>query len=261
MKRLSVTFITIMFCFAAHYVNSEEKPGGEEIARMIMEASKSTSGLMGTGVMDVIDIKSDKSDKRNFIILISFGKNEINSIFRFTDPKLNMATFYNKDVPGKPPVSYMYFKNYKQPLQIQAQQQMKNFLDTDISMEDLGNIKVEDYTYKRLNDVTFTIDGQKRSCYLIERYPKKKTAYSKHVVLVDKEWLLPVVYKSYNDSGRIVKKFMASNIKKINDKLYMPFKIQIVNLEKKHQTNVTFNSIEEKKVVINVKMMTEKWNF
>ncbi|MCU0822677.1 MAG: outer membrane lipoprotein-sorting protein [Spirochaetes bacterium] len=259
MKRFFIFSLILLGASLAIPVQGQENPTGEEIAAMIMNAGRAAGGIAGKGTMDVIDLKANKTDSRNFTIQLSVENDVILSIFRFTDPKLNLATFLTIDAKGKEPELYMYFKTYKQPLRIRARQKEQNFLDTDISTEDLGNMKIEDYTYKRLNDVSYTVDGKKRNCYLLERYPKAKSAYSRHVVVVDKEWLVPVVYKSYNEAGRIVKQFTAADIRKINDKAYMPFNLKIINLEKKHETNVKFTSITQKKVTISLSMMSKNW--
>jgi hypothetical protein len=72
---------------------------------------------------------------------------------------------------------------------------------------------------------------------MIERFPKNKSSkYSKHVVTIDKATMIPIDVQFTRSQGGVVKTMRASNIKQISGNVRVPMNLQIVDIEKKHQT-------------------------
>ena len=216
---------------------------GEDIARQVHNANRSTKGIIVKGEMTMKDLSRGSSESRQVVILSFREDNLSRSMIRFTDSSYRGTTMLTMERKERDNLQYLYLPTVGSARQIEGSDREKNFVDTDFSNEDLGGARIEDYTYKRLSD----LDTPGGSRYVIERYPKSNTsAYSKHIVVIDKETLIPLNVRFFSRSGRVVKTISAGDIIRISNNIYIPETLKVVDIENRRETELKVQSAEEK---------------
>jgi len=232
---------------------------GLAIAEKVHDSNKSRVGLVIQGSMKMKDLRSGSEEKRDVITLALTRKDITKSLFRFTSSTYKGTTFLTVERKKRDNLQYLYLNSVGSPRQIESSDKEKSFVDTDMSNEDMGGAKIRDYTYKRLGDKT--IRG--RQCYLIERYPKSRSSkYTKHIVVIDKQTMIPVRVKSYGKSGRVIRTMAADDIKPVAKNINIPRKIRVIDLVKKHETEMNINMAKQKKInrgYFNKNRMSRRW--
>jgi hypothetical protein len=68
-------------------------------------------------------------------------------MFRFIDSMKRGLTFLTIETHGPDINQYLYAPAIGRPRRIASQDRQNNFEDTDLTYEDLGGLKLDDYTY------------------------------------------------------------------------------------------------------------------
>jgi len=241
---------------------SAEELSGRQIAEKVKTSNHSTKGLVTKGTLTLKDMKSGSSESRSAIIFAKTGSDGLRrAAFRFTSGSQKGTTFLSLERSGKDNVQYIYLKSVGKARQVEASDKEKNFVDTDISNESLGGMKLDDYTYKRVADEQV----QGCDCYVVENIPvRSDSAYSKRVISTDKQTLVPLAVKDYNKAGRLVKQSIvnAKTMKKIRPGLCVPSEMVVTDNEAKHQTLLKVDYISEDEIsedLFNKEKISVKW--
>ena len=260
MKRLMITAVVAVFLSASAAAGGNGLTG-KEIAEKANEANLSSKGLVTKGEVILKDLSGQSEEKRPFIILAKDTGGKRSMLFRFTGSSYKGTTFLTCEKENGGAVQYIYLNSIGSARQVESSDKENSFVDTDISNEDMGGGNTDDYEYKRIEDKT--IRGYE--CYGIERYPKDKSSrYSRHVLYLDKESLLPVMAKSYTKEGRIAKTIMTDGIEKTSQGVFTAKKMEVTDIDAKHATVVISESAEEKDIpsgYFNKNRMGKAWDF
>jgi len=242
MKKNLINFL-ILFLTIANKVLADDLDG-RKIAEMVNNANQSEIGIVVKGKMILEDLEKAKKEERSYIML-SLKKGKIkNSLFRFTSSSYKGTTFLTLEDSGEGKVSYIFLSSIGSPRQIESSEKEKNFIDTDISNEEMAGSDIEDYKYLRLPDKKI----EDMDCYVIERTPKRKDSkYKKHIVTVDKKTLIPIEVKMYDNYDRLAKVIKMSRINRVGS-IYMPFETSVIDAEKKHKTIIFIESAYEREI-------------
>jgi hypothetical protein len=104
-----------------------------------------------------------------------------------------------------------------------------SFFGSEFSVEDIASRKVEDYTYKLIEEVMYA----SRPVWVLELIPTpertKKSKYGKVVLWIDKERYVILKQELYDRNGTLFKRLTASNVEKIND-VWVARKAEMNNL-------------------------------
>lgn len=258
-KIVSMVVFAVLFIIAGQLLYSSDKDlTGLEIIEMSNKANQSTKGLVKKGVMELVNLETQKKETRKFIILLKKTKEGERSMFRFLDSTYSGTTFLSIK-KGDESLMYIFLKSIGSPRQVEGSDKEATFVDTDITNEEMSGGITKDYDYKRLKDKKV---GE-NECYVIERYPKSKNSkYSKHVVFIDKKRLKTLLMKSYNKENRVVKTIKQEKIKQITDNIYDVTEITVTDIEKKHTTILKISEIYEKDINLayfSKERMGKKW--
>jgi len=242
----------------AGMVYGQDSLTGEQIARKVHEANKSASGIIMKGSLVMKNMATGSSESRNAMVLTYRQQGQNRALIRFTSSTYSGTTMLTMERAGKDNLQYLYLPSVGSPRQIEGSDRENNFVDTDFSNEDLGGSRIEDYSYNRLPDQN--IAG--KSCYVIERFPRSSSSrYSKHVVVIDRETLVPLNVQFYARSGRLVKTVKAGQVKKIGS-VYIPMSLEVTDIEKRRQSILNVADAQEKKVnrgYFNRNRMGSRW--
>jgi hypothetical protein len=136
------------------------------------------------------------------------------------DKGIGMLT-YAYDAPGKDDDNWLYLPALGKVKRLVSSSgnndESGSFFGTEFYVEDVNARKVEDYTYKLLEEGTFA----NRPVWVLQLTPTseraKKSNYGKVVLWIDKERYLILKQDLYNRNGVLFKQLNTRDIEKIND--------------------------------------------
>ncbi|HPQ52040.1 MAG TPA: outer membrane lipoprotein-sorting protein, partial [Spirochaetota bacterium] len=168
MKKSVILSFGVCCIFAAAGSGYGQELSGRDIALKVHNSNKSTTGIVLKGQMNLKNLKNGSSESRRVVALSVRNGGLSKSLFRFTDSSYSGTTFLTLERSGRDNLQYLYLRSVGSPRQVEGSDREDYFVDTDLSNEDLGGSRVDDYNYKRLPDKN--IGG--KDCYVLERYPK-----------------------------------------------------------------------------------------
>ncbi len=123
---------------------------------------------------------------------------------------------------------------------ISSKQKADSFMGSDMSYEDMTSRELDEYTYK----LTGSEKIDDNEYYILESIPNPEieSTYSKHIAWVSKSDYLVMKEESYDNADRLLK---TKTIKYKKLKGYdVPEEMYVENVQKSHNTRLTFDQIE-----------------
>jgi len=154
------------------------------------------------------------------------------AVFRFIDSMKRGLTFLTIETDGPNNDQYLYTPAIGRPRQIASQDRQNNFEDTDFTNEDMGGLKLDDYTYSRGSDAA--IEG--RACFKVTAAAKAADArFPKRISWIDQQTFIPVQVKIYNQDNKLARVLVAGDIRAVGN-IHLPFKTVAKDLPADHTT-------------------------
>lgn len=172
------------------------------------------------------------SDTRK-VIIREIKEGELSRImFRFTDSLKRGLTFLTIENRVGDDDQYLFVPAIGRPRQIASQDRQNNFEDTDLTNEDLGGLKLDQYTFKRGSDT----DLKDRPCYKVTAMAKAGDArFPKRIYWFDQQTFLPLQIKVYNRDNKLQRVIVAGDVQAIGG-IHLPFKTVARDLLEDHTT-------------------------
>jgi hypothetical protein len=172
------------------------------------------------------------SDTRKVIIKEkNYGELQ-RAVFRFIDSMKRGLTFLTIETDGPNNDQYLYTPAIGRPRQIASQDRQNNFEDTDFTNEDMGGLKLDDYTYNRGSDAV--IEG--RACFKVTAAAKAADArYPRRISWIDQQTFIPLQVKIYNQDNKLARVLVAGDIRPVGS-IHLPFKSVAKDLQADHTT-------------------------
>lgn len=190
--------------------------------------------------MKLIDKKSKERKRELFIFRKDYqGLDKL--ILKFTYPKdIKGTSFLVWEHKEEDNERFLYLPALRRVRRIASSEKNENFAGTDFSYEDISGRKLNDYTYKLVND-TATCKGYR--CYLLESYPKgKNPKYPRIVSWVRKDSFITLKAEYYNRQGMKEKIFEVNKMERIDD-IWTMLEMIMENLKLKHRTYIKVNKV------------------
>ena len=194
-----------------------------------------------------IDIKSDitltliKKKSKSLSFRSIMKNNGGKQIMWFTAPPADKGVAFLKlENEGKSDDMRMWLPAFKKIRRISSKKKGNSFMGSDLSYEDLYTRKNDDYSFNLLNEEKYNNE----MCYVLESIPNKnlKSDYSKHISWISKEKLIPLKEESFNKTKGLLKK-KSFSYKQLKE-FWIAEKIVVINVIKKHSTEVNIHNIE-----------------
>ncbi len=228
------TLVTALAAWAAD-IGPFDKEKAAEDGRSIVDTAKDFNrpkqDLM---VYAQMTLKSGDavSDTRKVILKQKTYGDLTRGLFRFIDSMKRGITFLTIETHGSNNDQYLFTPGIGRPRQIATQDRQNNFEDTDFTNEDLGGMKLDDYTYRRSQDDTVS----DRTCFKVYATAKADDArYPKRVIWIDRQTFVPLQVKVYNRDNKLEIIMASGNIDKVGT-IFLPFKTVAKNLQQNHTT-------------------------
>ena len=161
------------------------------------------------------------------------------------DKGIGMLT-YEYDALGKDNDTWLYLSALGKVKRLisssEDSDESGSFFGTEFSIEDMESRKIDDYTYKILEQATYA----KRPVWIIESIPTpkraRKTRYGKIISWIDKERYIILKENLYNRHGKLYKQLTMRNIERI-DNVWIAKKATMNNLYTRRVTNMDLISV------------------
>lgn len=170
------------------------------------------------------------------------GKNTYNLLLEFTAPGdvVGTATLTLQH-PDKEDDQWLYLPVLRTSRRISASKKADRFMGTEMTYEDLSTYLAEpqeDYTYRLLGEE----NTNGRQAYKLEATPLAGTLtqYSRREMWIDKATSLMLRTDFYDNKGVLLKRYTASDIRKVGGNFYRAHKIELVNHQSGNRTEVIY---------------------
>lgn len=134
---------------------------------------------------------------------------------------------------------FLYYPDANQIIRLQGAALKDSFMGSDFSYEDLsGDNSI-------INNYNATLLSEDDNSYVVKLEAKsRQQAYQQQILTIDKETFVATKATLMSASGKELRKMVASDIRKIDDK-YIPFKVEMFDLLKKQgSTTMIINSLD-----------------
>lgn len=247
MKR-TIVFCLVLFILVAGGMAALAKGNGEEkklTAKEILNKVETQNDAKDqTSAMKMILV--DKKGKENIREVKLWTKGDYKRLIKFISPAdVKGVGFLVLDADLDSEKMYLYLPAFKKVRRIAGSAKGGSFMGSDFSYSDIGSSNYsQDYDAKRLQD--------ENSQYVLELKRKKGSDkdYAKLVMRVSSDVFVPTRIEFYEikkvekEEKLDLRKIMtAENIKKIG-KYWIPQKITMEDVKKKHQTVMELSEIE-----------------
>lgn len=219
----------------------EKLPTARELLRMIdrnltFETRKATVRMTVEG----------KGRTRTYE-MVSFGRGQNDAAIEYLEPRREKGTKMLKLGDEL----WIYMPSIERVQKISGHMLRQGMMGSDVSYEDLmASRELErDYDAK----VTGSAQHNRRDCWILEMNAKTdRVSYPRRKTWVDKETLIPVKQELFALSGRLLKTWTMSDVKKFGERLF-PTRMVISDQAKKGSRTI----IEMADLVFGVKLKTE----
>ncbi|MEW5853805.1 MAG: outer membrane lipoprotein-sorting protein [Myxococcota bacterium] len=228
-------------------------PGKVMSAQDIVTVAFDRNGSFYTNVkaglrMTLTTAKGEQKVRDLEIRGIRTADGSVRTLVRFRSPAdVAGTTFLVMQNPSGPPDQYLYLPNLKKVRRIAAGQASQSFMGSDFTFLDMSPVpaaRADEVSYNRLPDAE--IGGQ--PVYVVEVTPKLQgSPYSRVVVHVHKEHLIPLKVEFFDAVGAPLKTLSVKKLKKLKSSdgsKVVPLESEMRNLQKGSATVMSLEDVD-----------------
>ncbi len=203
---------------------------------------KPTGNDMTANVLMKITSKTGSVKTREFVMYQLKQKDGASSILiKFLQPAdVKDTSFLTLESGSGEKSQYIYLPSLKKVTRIAASDKNKPFMGSDLTYDDFGSRKLEDYSFNLLGEET--LDG--RACWKIESVSKDTSqSTSKIISLVEKESYIVLKADFYDKAGALYKQMVVRKTDKISG-FWTMLELEMKNLSTGSSTSLAFNAVK-----------------
>lgn len=170
------------------------------------------------------------------------------TVTRFTSPQdiRGQAVLFQEFKDNQNNV-FLYLPRFKKLRRVEGYDQGKSFMGTVFSYSDITTFHYSNYKYKYLKQEPCGVEPG--ACHVIESIPateeiKNRTQYSKSVLWVRAENTVVVRSDAYDLKGKLSKRLVMSQYKKLPSGKWVPLKIRADSLESKKFSVLEYSQVK-----------------
>lgn len=185
--------------------------------------------------------KRGKERSRKLVTAVKDYGNLNKSYIRFTSPaEIDGTSFLTWENEDRDDDQFLYLPALRRVRRIVSNQKKNRFVNTDYTYEDMERRKVDEDIHRIYGDETYN----NYDCWVLESIPKDQhnSQYGKRLSWVVKDIFIPIKTEYYDKKGRLTKRFLANNLKKINE-IWTVLESEMNDLERKHRTMMKISEI------------------
>jgi hypothetical protein len=183
--------------------------------------------------MVLIDKKGRERERRLFIIRKDFDGND-KLLLKFTYPNdIRGTSFLVWEHEERDNERFLYLPALGRVRRIATSEKDENFAGTDFSYEDISGRKLQNYTYRLLEE---EVMYENTKCYLLASYPKEANAKFPMIhSWIRKDNFVVIKADYYNNKEEIEKTFHVLKLDKV-DGIWTSLELLMENHEMNHKT-------------------------
>ena len=191
--------------------------------------------------MTLIDKRGRERHRKLVIIRKDFGGKD-KLLLKFAYPKdIKGTSFLVWEHKGRDNERFLYLPALGRVRRIATREKNENFAGTDFSYEDISGRKLEEYTYKLIEE---KIISEGKDCYLLASYPKEKgSRYPKILSYVRKDNFVVIKAEYLNKKEEIEKTYRVLNLRKIHG-IWTVLEHSMENHKSNHKTFITVKGVQ-----------------
>ncbi|MCU7920702.1 MAG: outer membrane lipoprotein-sorting protein [Candidatus Thiodiazotropha sp. (ex Dulcina madagascariensis)] len=214
----------------------------EEGRRIALEMDRVESGYgdyRASVEMTLRDRKGRESRRyMRFLTKETHGDGD-KSIVVFKQPRdikgVTALTYSHKTDPDD---QWLYLPKLRRVKRISSANQSGPFVGSEFAYEDIGSQEPEKYTYRYLDQGVH----EDNPCHLIERFPvNPDSGYSKQVVWVEVERMIPWRIDYYDRKGELLKTLKNSGYQLYQQRFWRPDRKEMVNYQAGKSTLIEYS--------------------
>lgn len=213
---------------------------GYDIMKKVSE--KTGGNDMTANVLMKITLKSGAVKTREFMLYQLRQKDGGSSILiRFVQPAdVKDTSFLTLETANGEKSQYIYLPSLKKVTRIAASDKNKPFMGSDLTYDDIGSRKLDEYTFNLLGEEM--LDG--RACWKIESVPKDTAQSTSRIIsLIDKESYIVLKADFYDKAGTLFKQMAVKKIEKISG-IWTMLELTMDNLSNGSSTSLKFDQVK-----------------
>lgn len=215
---------------------------GMEIALKMKKASDGFIGEESSMKMVLIDAYKAKAVREMEGKILEIEGDGDKSLSTFLNPKdvkgTKMLTWSHKEEDDD---QWLYLPVSKRLRRISSRSKSSSFMGSEFSYEDLGSQEIEKYNFEFIKEDKLNNE----TIWVLNRYPKSKSGYSKQVLYVSQSKLHPLKIEYFDRKDELLKVAQFSEYKEYeinNKKMYRAGQIHMVNVQTKKESIFTWES-------------------
>lgn len=235
---LSIGILALTFNMSSFAADPVAK--GNEIATKMEDARRGFVGEASKMQMFLLDAHGGKTIRSLDGKVMEIAGDGDKSLSIFLEPLdvkgTKMLTWSHKEDDDD---QWIYLPALRRVKRITSSGKSASFMGSEFSYEDLGSQEKEKYTFTLLREEK----GKNGDVWVLERIPKKKSSYSKQILWVLKDKLLPEKIEYYNRRKELFKVAVSSGFQTYTvagKKLHRASRIQMDNLLTKKSSSIVW---------------------
>ena len=230
----------ILFCaIPAQKSSAQTALSGYDIMKAADD--RPTGSDMTANVTMKITSKTGAVKTREFTMYELKGKGgESSALIKFLQPAdVKGTSFLTTESPGSGKNQYIYLPSLKKTTRIAASDKNKPFMGSDLTYDDFGSRKLDDYSFKLLGEENYL----GKACWKIESTSKDSASSIRRTVsLVDKESSIIVSADFYDKADTLFKQMRVSKTERIAG-IWTMIELEMKNLSTGSRTSLVFSDV------------------
>lgn len=217
---------------------------GEQIAQNMRIANDGFIGANAEMEMILIDAYGSQVTRLMQSQVKESGQEGDRALLTFLNPKdvrgTKMLTRSNKNADDD---QWLYLPALRRVKRISSSNRSTSFMGSEFSYEDLGSQRTDRYDYDLLREETY----RGHETWVLKRVSKRKSAYSKHIMYVSRQYMNPLKIEYYDRADKLLKVATFSDYKlfQVHKKdLYRAGKIHMKNVQTRKESIFVWNKLE-----------------
>lgn len=198
----TLTLIFPLLFLAAQAGESSSQQRGLEIATKMRTANEGFVGERSEMEMILVDAHGTETVRQMQGMTQEVEGDGDRSLMIFLTPRdvrgTKMLTWSSREGSDD---QWLYLPALRRVRRISANNRTSSFMGSEFSFEDLGSQELERYSFNYLRDDV--LDEQ--DVYVIERFPKERSGYSRMVLFIAKEKMNPLKIEYYDRRNELLK--------------------------------------------------------
>jgi hypothetical protein len=243
---LKQVLLTISLLLSFSYSLSAKESASDKGLRLAKEIEASNRGFIGEESemeMILVDAYKSKTVREMTGKTMETNSDGDKSLMVFKNPKdvkgTKMLTHTHKNGDDD---QWLYLPSMRRLKRISSRGKTSAFMGSEFSFEDLGSQEIDKYKFKWIKDLKGKTGD---ALYLLERYPKEKSGYSKMVMLISKKLNSAIKIDYYDKKGELLKTGQFKNFKAYQvgkKKIFRASTIEMNNVQTKKSSTFTWKS-------------------